>query len=227
MVDVWRELGKALGRALKPLAEIPAAIWRTLGDAAGELAEGFAGTAEAVGDVVAPVITPALTGIMDQVTEDLSAESPPEEVQEAAQALAEALMQALEDSIPDEHGSPPELVTLLASVVGIVATNLGMIVGTSGVTMGLDLVHPVKELGFRAAGQVLLDNLQLPAIMGPALQAGTWSGVIVPLRMRMNQKFPYLIPDSTMLPLTSIKGSKTIALSSEGSRSITSHRVSR
>jgi len=200
MVDVWRELGKAVGRALKPLAEIGGAIWKSMGEAAADLAEGFAGTAEAVGEVVTPVITPALTGIMDQVTEDLSAASPPEEVQEAAQALAEALMQALEESIPDEHGSPPELATLLASVVGIVATNLGIIVGTSGVTMGLDLVHPVKELGFRAAGQVLLDNLQLPAIMGPALQAGTWSGVIVPLRMRMNQKFPYQVLPDTMLP---------------------------
>ena len=209
MVDVWNELGKALGRALKPLAEIPAAIWKSLGDAAGDLAKGFAGGAEAISEAVTPVITPALTSIMDQATADLMPGSPPEEVEKASKALTEALMQALERNIPTEHGSPPELSTLLAAVTGIIATNLGIIIGTSGITMGLDLVHPVKEIGFRQAGQALMDNFQLPAMIGPSLGAATWAGVIVPLRMRMSQKFPYQVLPDTILPYLRAKGELT------------------
>jgi len=196
MADVWNELGKAVGRALKPLAEIPAAIWKSLGDAAGDMMEGFIKSVKGISDVVEPIMTPLLTGAIDEATDALMPGSPKKEVKKAAENLTKALMEALAREVPEEGESPPSLEILLAAVAGIITTNVGLYVGTCGVTMGLDAPVLTKELGFRQSAMDLISSFQLPAMIGPTLQAPVWSGVIAPLRMRMNQKFPYLIPET-------------------------------
>ncbi len=218
MVDVWKELGKAIGAIFKPWLDLPGDIWRLLGLSAPDLAEDIIKGAKDVADTVEPIIAPHLVTIMDEATSALLPGSPKKEVKEASEKLTKALMQALEDSVPKKGESPPSLEVLLAAVAGIIATNTGLYIATSGVTMGLDLVHPVKELGFREAGMDLINSFQLPAMIGPTLQAGIWSGVVAPLRVRMNQKFPYLIPDSTMLPDMKAKNLITEELYQENMR---------
>ncbi|GAI85919.1 unnamed protein product, partial [marine sediment metagenome] len=200
MVDVWKELGKAIGAIAKPWLDLPGDIWRILGLSAPELAENVIKAAKDVADQVEPIIAPHLITIMDEATSALLPGSPKKEVKEASEKLTKALMKALEDSVPKKGESPPSLEVLLAAVAGIIATNTGLYIATSGVTMGLDLVHPAKELGFREAGADLVASFQLPGMIGPTLQAPIWSGVIAPLRMRMNQRFPYLVPGIDVLP---------------------------
>ena len=80
MVDVWNELGKALGRALKPLAEIPAAIWKSFGDAAGNLIKGFVGAADDLKDTLEPTIINLMPTVFEEAAAGLSAGSPPKEI---------------------------------------------------------------------------------------------------------------------------------------------------
>ena len=200
MVDVWKELGKAVGRAFKPIADLAAAIWKSLGDAASDLAERFFKGAEAVGDAVEPYITPAMEKVMEEATESLMPGSPKEEIKEAAKKLTAALMKALEDNVPKKGESPPSLEVLLASVAGLIGTNVGLFIAGSSVGMALDGVHPVKQLGFRQAASDIMMSFEMPAMIGPTLQAPVWSGVIAPLRMRWNQRFPYLVPGTGVLP---------------------------
>lgn len=206
MVDVWAELGKAFGRALKPLAEMGAAIWKGLGDGAAELGEDMVSGAGATSAVVEPLITPYLASIMNEATESLMPGSPKKEIKDASDKLTKALMKALEDSVPKKGSSPPKLEVLLASAAAVIGTNMALYISTSGVTMGLDLLHPLKEIGFREAGADLVASFQLPSMIGPTLQAPIWSGIIAPLRMRMNQKYPYLAPESSILPYLRAKG---------------------
>lgn len=206
MVDVWKELGKAIGSIFKPIFEIPAAIWKSLGDAAGDLMEGFVKGTKDLADTVEPIITPLLTGAIEEATEALLPGSPKKEVKEASEKLTKALMKALEESVPKKGESPPSLEILLASVAGIITTNVGLYLGTCGVTMGLDAPLLTKELGFRESAMDLINSFQLPSMIGPTLQAPIWSGVIAPLRMRMNQRFPYLVPDSRWITGLRAKG---------------------
>ena len=150
--------------------------------------------AEAVSEAVEELIAPHMESIMNEATKSLMPDSPKEEIQEAAEKLTRALMEALEKTVPKKGESPPSLEALLIAVAGIIGTNIGLYVGTAGVTMGLDMVHPIRELGFRESGADLLSSFQMPAMIGPTLQAPVWSGVIAPLRMRMNQRFPYMVP---------------------------------
>ena len=194
MVDVWLELGKAVGALFKPLFEIPKALWKALGDAAGDMMEGFVKATKGLADTVEPIITPLLTDAIEEATELLMPDSPKKEVKEVSVKLTKALMEALEKTVPKEGESPPSLETLLVAVAGLITTNVGLYVGTAGVTMGLDAPVLTKELGFRESAFDLIHSFQMPAMIGPTLQAPVWSGVIAPLRMRMNQKFPYLVP---------------------------------
>lgn len=217
-MDVWKELGKTVGRALKPLADMGAAIWKGLTDSAGDMAESFMEGAAGVSDAVEPLIAPHLASIMEEATESIMPGSPKKEIKEASDKLTKAMMKALEDITPKKGESPPSLEALLAAVTGLIATNTALYISTSGITMGLDLVHPVKELGFREAGMDLINSFQLPAMIGPTLQAPIWSGVIAPLRMRMNQRYPYLIPESNMLPYMRAKDLITEELYQENMR---------
>jgi len=200
MADVWKELGNAVGRALKPLAEIPTAMWKSLQEAASDLAKGFMGAAAGVSEAMVPLIAPHMEELMEEATATLLPGSPKKEVKEKADKLTKALMKALEKNIPEKGESPPSLEALLVATSAIISTNIGLDIGLYGVTMGLDLVHPIKEMGFRHAGMKLLDSFQLPSMIGPSLQAPVWSGVIAPLRMRWNEKFPYLVPGTAILP---------------------------
>ena len=199
MVDVWKELGKAVGRALKPLAEMATAVWKSLEDAAGDMAEGFFKGAKDVAAAVGPVVTPAMSGLIEEITETLKPDSPPEEVKKAAEKLTEALLEALAKLVPEKGESPPKLEELLAAVGGIVAANVGLFVGGQAGAMALDAVHPIKALGFRQAVSDVMLSFDMPAMIGPTLQAPIWAGVIAPLRMRMSQKFPYMIPGTGVL----------------------------
>ena len=206
MVDVWKELGKAVGAVFKPLFEIPAAMWRSLQEAAGDLAEGFANAAKAVSDAVDPIITPHVAKIMEAATEAILPGSPKPEVEEASKKLTEALMKALEDLVPEKGESPPTMEKLLVAVAGVITTNIGLYLGAEGAGVALDLAHPMKAIGLRAVAGDMLQSLQMPAMVGPTLQAPVWSGVVAPLRMRMNQKFPYLVPDYRWITSLHAKG---------------------
>jgi len=200
MVDVWKELGKAIGAIFKPIFEIPRKLWETLGDAANDLAKGVMEGAEDLGDAVTPIITPAVARIMDEATESLMPGSPPKEIKEASEKLTEALMKAIEENVPEKGESPPSLETLLVSVAAVVGTFMGVFTAADIAGMALDLPMPAKQIGFRATAMDLINSLQMPATIGPTLQAPVWSGIIAPLRLRMNQRYPYMVLPDTMLP---------------------------
>ena len=83
MVDVWKSLGEAIGRALKPLRDIGTNIFTAFGDAAGDLVTGFMGAASTLTDTLEPTVTSLLPGVIDKATDALTPGSPPPEIKEA------------------------------------------------------------------------------------------------------------------------------------------------
>jgi len=206
VVDVWEELGKAVGRALKPLADIGRMVWRSLGDAAGDLAEGFMKGAEGVGRVVEPIITPQMSRIMSESAAALGPGTPKEDIEKAAKELAEALIKAMQEKVPKKGKSPPALKDLQTSVALIVAAAFGLYGGTTAISMALDAVHPIKDLGFKAAAMDILHSFSVQDVISPMVHAPLWSGVIAPLRLRMNQLYPYEVPGSMDLVRLRVEG---------------------
>jgi len=200
MVDVWQELGKAVGRALKPLADMGAAIWKAFGDATGDLIKGFIGAAQDLGEEAAPTITGLMPSVFDEATAALGSESPPEEIKDAVDKMVKQLMAMVEEESKTKGKSPPELDDLLGRQAALVGGVVTLYAVTHAVSMALDASHIFKEWGFKAAVMDTLFQFDMSKVIGPMIQAPIWASVITPLRMRMNEMYPYQVPGTGVLP---------------------------
>ena len=194
MVDVWEELGKAVGRALKPLADIGGILMRSLQAGAGDLMRSLLADTGRTKDTTKATIAPYMVDILDEAAASVGPGSPPKEIEEAAKKFADALLKKMQESVPKKGHSPPSLEELQVSVALITAGSFGLYAGTHAISMALDAIHPIKDWGFKAATMDIMHTFSVTDVVGPMVQAPLWSGVIAPLRMRMNQLHPYAVP---------------------------------
>jgi len=206
MVDVWNELGKALGRALRPLAEIPAAIWRTLGDATGDLIEGFIGAAGDLKTKVEPTVLGLMPNVFEQATAALSEGSPPKEIKETVDKFIKQLMLMVEEQSKTEGHSLPTGEELLRKEATFAGSIIGMYALTHAVSMALDATQPLKDWGFKTAIMDMLYQFKMGDVIGPMIQAPYWASVVTPLRMRARANNPYEVPGVAVLPYLRAKG---------------------
>jgi len=206
MVDVWNELGKALGRALRPLAEIPAAIWRTLGDATGDLIEGFIGAAEDLGEMTKPTIDRLLASAVDEMTLSLGEDSPPKEIEEAVKKMVEKLMTTLKEESKTEGHSLPTSTEMDIRKGALITKTILMYATTHAISVALDASHPIKDWGFKSAAMDMMYQFKMSDVVGPMLQAPIWASVIVPMRMLASAANPYAVPGVGVLPYLLAKG---------------------
>lgn len=194
MGDVWEELGRAIGHMFKPLFELPGQLWKSLAAGAGDLMRSLlAGIGTTKADTKA-TISPYMTEILDEASAAVGPGSPPKEIEEAAKKFADALLKKMQESVPKKGSSPPTLEELQVSVALITAGSFGLYAGTHAISMALDAIHPIKDWGFKAATMDIMHTFSVQDVVGPMVQAPLWSGVIAPLRMRMNQLHPYAVP---------------------------------
>jgi hypothetical protein len=194
VVDVWEELGKAVGRALKPLADIGGILMRSLQAGAGDLMRSLLADTGRTKDTTKATIAPYMVDILDEAAASVGPGSPPKEIEEAAKKFADALLKKMQESVPKKGHSPPSLEELQVSVALITAGSFGLYAGTHAISMALDAIHPIKDWGFKAATMDIMHTFSVTDVVGPMVQAPLWSGVIAPLRMRMNQLHPYAVP---------------------------------
>ena len=206
MVDVWNELGKALGRALKPLAEMPKAVWKAFGDAAGGLIEGFRDAAGGLRDSTKPIIEGLMPNIFEEATAALSEGSPPKEIKESVDKFIKQLMKMVEKESKTTGKSLPtaaELATRQAALAGGIT---GMYALTHAISMALDASHPLKDWGFKSAVMDMMYQFKMSEVIGPMISAPIWASVVAPLRMRANADYPYQVPGTGVLPYLVAKG---------------------
>ena len=200
MVDVWNELGKALGRALKPLADLATGVWTAFGDAAGDLVKGFIGAARGLGESTRPIIEDLMPGVFDEATAALGEGSPPKEIKEAVDKMVKQLMTMIEKESKTEPKSLPTSVELATRQASLIAGVMGLYAVTHAVSMALDASHLFKEWGFKRAIMDMLFQLDMGKVVGPMIQAPIWSSIITPMRMRANEQYPYQVPGTGVLP---------------------------
>jgi hypothetical protein len=205
VVDVWEELGKAVGRALKPISDIGASVWRSLGGAMQGLVGDLMGSAGSIKTTQQPTITGLIPDVLAEATAALSEESPPKEVKEAVDKMILQLTKKIEKESKTKAGSVPTMVDLAKSQAALVAAVTTMYAATHAISIALDASHPFKDWGFKSAVMDMLFQFKLGDVVGPMIQAPIWSGVIVPLRMRWNEMYPYDIPASGTLPYLRLK----------------------
>jgi len=200
MVDVWHELGLALGRALKPLKEIGAAVWTAFGDAAGDLVTGFMGAADDLSTSMEPTISSLLPNVIAEATTALSEGSPPPEIKESVDEFIKQLMAMIEKESKTEGKSLPTGADLALVQGKLVAGIVGMYAATHAVSIALDATHPLKDWGFKSAIMDMLFQFKMSDVIGPMIQAPMWAGVVTPLRMRARANAPYEVPGTGILP---------------------------
>ena len=200
MVDVWSELGKALGRALKPLAEIPAAIWKTFGDAAGGLIDGFMKGAGQVSQTVEPTIMNLMPDVFAEAAAGLSEGSPPKEIKESVDKFIKQLTEMIAKKSKTEGHSLPTGVELATRQAELAGGIMGMYALTHVISMALDATQPLKDWGFKTAIMDMLYQFKMSDVIGPMISAPIWASVVTPLRMRANADYPYQVPGVGVLP---------------------------
>ena len=209
MTDVWKDLGKAVGRALKPLADMAAAIWKSFGDSTGDLIKGFMSGAEDVKTAIEPTITSLLPNVLDEAANALSEGSPPKEIKEAVDKWIEQLLGMIERDSKTEGQSLPTGAQLATTQAKIVAGIMGMYAATHAISIALDATHPLKDWGFKSAIMDMLFQFKMSDVIGPMIQAPIWASVVTPLRMKARAQYPYDVPGSGVLPYLRIKGMLT------------------
>ena len=200
MVDVWNELGKAVGRTLKPLADLSSAIWTGFTDSAGDIVHGFLDGIDDLQESATPVMEALMPSVLEEATAALGENSPDPKVKKAVDDLVAQLMKTIEKDSKTKHESIPskdELAKRQASLIGGV---LAMYAATHAVSMALDATQPLKDWGFKSAAMDLMYQFDMSKVVGPMIQAPIWSSVIVPLRYRANSDYPHQIPGTGILP---------------------------
>lgn len=205
MVDVWNDLGKALGRALKPLAGMGTAIWTAFGAASNDLITGFVGAADELSAAVTPNIAELLGSALNEASTSLTENSPPPEIKKAVDKwIAELTAMVAKESKTEGHSLPTG--TELAVAQGkLVAGIIAMYAATHAVSIALDATHPLKEWGFKSAMMDIMYQFKMSDVIGPMIQAPMWASVVTPMRMRARANNPYEIPGVGVLPYMAAK----------------------
>lgn len=170
------------------------AIWEALADAAGVIATVIMSGMEVLAGTLHKFVLKPLLGLLDAASDALSPGSPDEEVKKAAEKWIKTLEEAIKRPIPKEGKSPPDILTLGVSAAAIIAGIIGVYSSTHAISAALDATHPVKGWGFKAAIMDILHTVSIDDALGPMLEAPIWAGVIVPMRMRWRQFYPYEVP---------------------------------
>jgi len=205
MVDVWKELGAAVGRALKPLAEMSAAIWTSLVDGIQDMVTKLLASAPSLKDQTRPSMDTFYTEIIDEATGALGEGSPPKEIKEAVDKMVLSLMTMIEKESKTEGKSLPTDAELAVTQAKLVAGIIGMYATTHAVSIALDATHPLNDWGFKAAIMDMLYQFKMSDVISPMLTAPIWSSVVVPLRYRANAAYPYQVPGTGILPIMRAK----------------------
>jgi len=206
MVDVWNELGKAVGRALKPLADMAAAIWTAFGDTASDLIKGFMGGAQDLKTAVEPTVVSLMPGVFDEAAEALGEHSPDPKTKEAVDKFIKQLMEMVAKKSKTEGHSLPTAEELMKTQAGIVTGIIGMYAATHAISIALDSTHLLKDWGFKSAVMDMLYQFKMSDVIGPMIQAPIWAGVVTPLRMQARANNLYEIPGPNIIPTLRAKG---------------------
>lgn len=192
LVGVADDLLVGLGDALGPAIS---GIWTGLADGAGAIATGVLGVTDALSTTLLPLIETPLLAMLNAASDAFGPDSPPKEIKKAAEKWTKALEEAIKRPIPKKGKSPPDLPTLLAASAAVVAGITGVYSVTHAISGALDAIHPVKKWGFKAAIMDIIHTISIDDAVGPMVQAPLWDGIIVPMRMRYRQMFPYAVPN--------------------------------
>ena len=159
------------------------------------IADAIVGAATAIKDLIAEPIIEFGTVIVEGLLEALVPGSPDEKTKKTVDEFAKRYLDRMRELAPEKSSPLPELPALLASAVGVVSLNILTVLGGQGVGVAIDQAHPIKNMGIRAMVGDLVNSFQMPAMIGPLLASPVWPGIIIPLRYRMNEMFPNMIPD--------------------------------
>jgi len=185
--DLLVGLGDALGPAVS-------GMWVGLADGAGAIATGVLSVTDALSTTLLPLVEAPLLSMLDVASDVMGPGSPPKEIKKATEKWAKALEESIKRPIPKKGKSPPDLPTLLAASGGLIAGMAGVYAMTHAISSALDATHPLKRWGFKAAIMDILHTISIDAALGPMVDAPIWAGVIVPMRMRFRQLYPYEVP---------------------------------
>ena len=163
-------------------------------DAVSWLAEKIVGAAMAVRDAIAVPIVNFGREIANSLMSALAPGSPDEETKKSVEAFTEAYLKRMTELAPKKESPLPGLAALLASAGGVVTLNVLTTLGAEAMGLAVDQANPMKNLGVRWIASDIVDSFQLPAMIGPLLASPVWPSIIVPLRYRMNELFPNMIP---------------------------------
>jgi len=200
MADVWAELGKAVGRALKPLADMGTAIWTAFGDASGDIIKGFMAGAQDVKTAIEPTVIGLLPDVFDEAASALGEASPDPKTKESVDKFIAEFMKMIETKAKTEGKSLPTAAQLATTQGTLVAGIIGMYAATHAISIALDATQPLKDWGFKTAIMDMLYQFKMSDVIGPMIQAPIWASVVVPLRMRANANYPYQVPGTGVLP---------------------------
>lgn len=206
MVDVWKELGKALGVALFPIAKIGINIWKGFGDASSDLIKGFMHEADDVKGDVGPSVSKMLPDVIKEATNALTMGSPPKEIKESVDKFVEQFVKMIEKESKTEGKSLPTAAELAGTQTKLIGAIIGMYAATHAISIALDATHPLKDWGFKTAIMDMLFQFKMSDVIGPMIQAPMWAAVVVPTRYRANSDYPYKLPDERVLPELVAKG---------------------
>ncbi len=181
-------------------------VWTTLTPAAAAIAEGIMGMVQVIADTVNSFVIAPITNMIASAVNAILPGSPDPEVEQAALSISNAMIGLMGRHSAHEGSSPPDLPILLASSGALTAGIIGMYMLTHTISTSLDMAHPVKNPGFKAAIMDIMHTFSTEDIIGPLVQAPIWASLITPLRMRYNQLFPYRIPDARWLPQLAAEG---------------------
>ncbi len=206
MVDVWKELGIAVGKALKPLADMAAAIWTSFSDASSDIIKGLMAGAEGLKDTMEPTVTSLLPDVFDEAATALGEASPDPKTKESVDKFIAELMKMIEKQSKTEGKSLPTGEQLATTQAGLVAGIIGMYAATHAISIALDATHLLKDWGFKTAIMDMLFQFKMSDVIGPMIQAPIWASVVTPLRMRARANNPYEVPGTAILPYMRAKG---------------------
>lgn len=191
--------GDILAGAADVLGGILEFIWTGLADAAGTIATVIMGGMEALSKTLHIFVEGPIIGMLDAASDAMGPGSPPKEIKTATERWTKALEEAVKRPIPKKGKSPPSLAVLSAASAGLIAGMSGVYALTHAISGALDATHPLKKWGFKAAIMDILHTISIDAALGPMVDAPIWAGVIIPMRMRYRQLFPYEVPGTSEL----------------------------
>ena len=190
-LGVADDLLVGLGDAMGPVVS---GMWVGLADGAGAIATGIMSGMDALSVTLHAFVEAPLLSMLDAASDVMGPGSPPKEIKKATEKWTKALEEAIKRPIPKKGKSPPDLLTLTAASGGLIAGMAGVYALTHTISSALDATHPLKRWGFKAAIMDILHTISIDDALGPMVDAPLWAGIIVPMRMRYRQLFPYEIP---------------------------------